>query len=89
VRIPDVTWASPQFIARHGLPRTFGRAPDLCVEVVSPSNTNVEMREKNNAYLAAGAREVWLVGKDGTIEMFDASRPIETSSFGIELNPPR
>ena len=45
------------------------------------------MREKKNAYLAAGAREVWLVGEDGTIEMFDASGPIETSSFGIELSP--
>jgi hypothetical protein len=32
---------------------------------------------------------VWLVAEDGTLEMFDEHGPIETSSFGIALTPPR
>lgn len=60
----------------------------MCIEVVSPSSS-IEMREKTAAYLAAGARELWLVGEDGAIEMFDASGRIEMSSFGIALTPPR
>jgi len=58
---------------RHGLPGTFPVAPELCVEVVSPSNSMIEIHEKAATYLAAGAHEVWLVGEDGTIEMFGAS----------------
>jgi hypothetical protein len=47
------------------------------------------MQEKTAAYLAAGALEVWLVTEDGTIEMFDASGRVETSSLGIALKLPR
>jgi Uma2 family endonuclease len=89
VRVPDVAWASPEFIRRHGIPGTFTSAPDLCIEIVSPSNTKIETREKTAAYLEAGAREVWLVAEDGTIEMFDARGRVDASSFGIALTPPR
>ena len=89
VRVPDVAWASPDFIARHGLPSTFPGAPELCVEIVSPTNSKIEMREKTATYLAAGAREVWLVAEDGSVEMFDASGRIDASSFAIALAPPR
>lgn len=40
----------------------FGRmAPDLAVEVVSPSNTAVEILDKTADYLEAGTRLVWVV----------------------------
>ncbi len=35
-------------------------APDLAVEVMSPSNTKREMEEKVVLYFAAGARAVWV-----------------------------
>jgi Uma2 family endonuclease len=35
--------------------------PDLCVEVLSPSNTVAQMREKADEYLVAGIEEVWIV----------------------------
>jgi hypothetical protein len=41
------------------------------------------MREKIAAYFAAGAREVWLVGEDGTIEIRDRRGIVATSEFGI------
>lgn len=88
VRVPDVAWASAAFMRRHGLRTPFPSAPDLCIEVLSPSNTAAEMREKVGAYLAAGAREVWLVGEDGTVEIVGETGPRPESVFGVALELP-
>jgi Uma2 family endonuclease len=58
--IPDVSFVSkgrgvPSFAAKLEL------APDLAVEVASPSNTGRQMLNKVNSYLAAGTRMVWVV----------------------------
>ena len=55
VRVPDVVWASRAFVAAHGLATPFPRAPEICVEVLSPSNTTDDIEEKVAAYIAAGA----------------------------------
>ena len=39
----------------------FGVCPDLCVEVVSPTNTSVKVAQRITEFLAAGARLVWEV----------------------------
>lgn len=88
VRVPDVVWASAAFMRRHGEKSPLPKAPELCVEVLSPSNTRPEIQEKRTAYLAAGALEVWLVDEDGTLEMFGKNGRIEASSLGIALGPP-
>lgn len=88
VRVPDVVWASPAFMARHGAESEFRRAPELCVEVLSPSNSPVEMDEKVAAYLAAGAREVWLVADDGVPEIYTSSGRASVSTLGFALPPP-
>jgi Uma2 family endonuclease len=36
-------------------------APDLAVEVVSPSNTSKELEAKLRDYLSAGTRLIWLI----------------------------
>jgi Uma2 family endonuclease len=36
-------------------------APDLVIEILSPSNTAVEMHRKLNLYLEAGVREYWVI----------------------------
>jgi Uma2 family endonuclease len=36
-------------------------APELVIEVLSPSNSATEMEEKSETCLAAGAREFWVV----------------------------
>lgn len=62
VRAPDVA-----FISRSRLPPpeetvSFGHlAPDLAVEIVSPSNTAVGILDKVEDYLDAGTRLVWVV----------------------------
>jgi Uma2 family endonuclease len=88
VRVPDVAWATADFMRRHGTTTPFPSAPEICVEVLSPTNTNVEIREKVSAYLAAGAREVWLVAEDGTIEILNEAGGQPASAFGIAFTLP-
>jgi Uma2 family endonuclease len=61
ILVPDVAWASDHFMRLHGFETPYQRAHDICVEVVSPSNSRKEIGEKTAAYIAAGAMEVWLV----------------------------
>jgi Uma2 family endonuclease len=88
VRVPDVVWASPEFMRRHGSESEFHAGPDLLVEVLSPTNTRAEIGEKVAAYLAAGAREVWVVGDDGLPEIHTSAGRVTASTLGFELPRP-
>lgn len=71
VKAPDVVWMSPdrrQKMRETGDPSTL--APEICVEVVSASNTEEEMQAKRQLYRTIGAEEVWVVSEDGTIRFF-------------------
>ena len=85
VRVPDVAWASAEFIARHGEVTPFPAAPEICVEVRSPSNTDAEMAFKTQLFLNAGAVEVWIVVDDGGWQVFDAQGPQPASRYGVQL----
>jgi Uma2 family endonuclease len=63
VRIPDVAFISWQRLPGQRIPDEPipDFAPDLAVEVLSPSNPNREMARKREEYFAAGVRLVWLV----------------------------
>jgi Uma2 family endonuclease len=46
-------------------------APDLIVEILSPSNTSEELVRKFNLYLEAGVREYWVVAPESkTVQVF-------------------
>jgi len=71
VKVPDVVWMSPGRRAEMrdtGDPSTL--APELCVEILSASNTDDELREKRALYREIGAEEVWIVDPDGRIRFF-------------------
>ena len=70
VKVADVAWTSDDFAARYGEQTPYPQAPEICVEVLSPSNTWAEMQEKITLYLAKGAREVWLCEDDGRMRFF-------------------
>ena len=61
VLVADVAWASNEFMRARGFETPYVRSPELSIEVVSPSNSRKELREKVAGYLAAGAIEVWIV----------------------------
>ena len=70
VKVADVAWVSDEFIEKHGFKTPYNEAPEICVEVVTPSNTMAEMHEKVALYLAQGAQEVWLCDQEGKILCF-------------------
>jgi Uma2 family endonuclease len=65
-----VAWASASFIAELGRVTPYPQAPEICVEILSPSKSEEEMRIKIDLYLARGAHEVWLVGTDANLRIF-------------------
>ena len=70
VKAADVAWASPKSVRELGNRACFSRAPEICVEVLSPSNTAPEIHEKMALYFDAGAKEVWLCAKSGAMTFF-------------------
>jgi Uma2 family endonuclease len=78
-KVADVVWASDQFITEHGYETPYSKAPEICVEVVSPSNSMGEIEEKIELYLAKGALEVWIVSEDGTIKYYTHTGEIQNS----------
>ena len=65
VRVADVAWISDERLRQMGQVTPYPRAPEICVEVMSPSNSWAEMEMKAALYLEAGAEEVWIAGLDG------------------------
>jgi Uma2 family endonuclease len=66
VRVPDVAFVSTDRVPGEGLTDGFGEgAPDLAVEVVSPSNSASGIQRKALQYMDAGARLVWVVDPAG------------------------
>jgi Uma2 family endonuclease len=75
----DVAWFSDHRYAASFDPRCFLESPEICVEVLSRSNTRAEMEEKRALYFDAGASEVWFCREDGTMEFHGPGGPLPAS----------
>jgi Uma2 family endonuclease len=86
VKVTDVAWISDEFFAQYGYDTPYKRAPEICVEIVSPSHSKGEMEEKIDLYLAKGAREVWIVHEEGYTEFcsYEGRREKSAEITGIE-----
>lgn len=80
-KVADVAWASDEFIEQWGTVTPFPRAPELCVEIVSPSNSREEMQIKTALYLEAGAEEVWIVYLDSHMEIFTHQGKVDSTEL--------
>lgn len=79
VKVADVVWISPEFLGTHGYTTPYPVAPEICVEVCSPSNSEAELLGKRQLYFDQGALEVWFCDSFGNVEFFEASGPLEVS----------
>ena len=73
VRFPDIAFVSWDRIPVDADPKVFAPewAPNLAVEVLSPSNTRNEMQRKLEDYFAAGVELVWYIDpEERTVEVF-------------------
>lgn len=88
VRAPDAAFVTTERLeaARRRGPYLEG-APDLAVEVISPSNSGIALAAKVRDYLAAGAQAVWVVEPSRrTVTVHRPGRPPETLSSGEVLD---
>jgi Uma2 family endonuclease len=84
---PDAAWASAHFMSLHGRENPLMAAPEICIEVVSPSNSVKELQEKREAYLATGAHEVWIAySQSKRCEFHGRQGPLERSSYAVDLS---
>jgi Uma2 family endonuclease len=60
VRRPDIIFFSTKRLHLIGEKAMEG-PPDLCIEVVSPSSTRVDRRDKSRQYAKAGVKYYWIV----------------------------
>jgi Uma2 family endonuclease len=75
VRLPDLSFYLWRRFPNRELTieQILDEVADLCVEVLSPSNTKKEMERKRREYFAAGAKLVWMVDPDKrTVDVYTA-----------------
>lgn len=61
IRQPDVSVLSKDRIQSTGADEYFEGAPELAVEIVSPSDSAEDLQIKVDQYLSAGAKQVWIL----------------------------
>jgi Uma2 family endonuclease len=81
VKVADVAWLSDDFHAIHKFETPFTQAPEICVEILSPSNSPAEMTIKRALYFGAGAKEVWQCDQDGAISYYSPCGLLEQSEI--------
>ena len=90
VKAADVGWFSKE---RHDPIATkvcFPISPEICVEVISPSNSESEIDEKKALYFQAGAEEVWICDLEGAMRFhLKASPDMATNASELCLDFPR
>jgi Uma2 family endonuclease len=83
IRIADAIWIDPSRLDElsRAPNQPLSPAPDICVEILSPSNTEAEIDHKRALYFAAGAREVWICDRKGIIRFFASRGELEHSTL--------
>ena len=86
VRAPDVAFVCKEKVS--SLPTSFAEfAPDLAVEIISPTDRSGEMEQKIADYLAAGTRLVWVVyPATKTVYVYRPGRAVQRLSASETLS---
>ena len=80
-KVADIAWCSEQRFKLIEHEAECSIAPELCIEVVSSSNTKIEMEEKRQLYLSAGAIEFWVCNEEGAVRFFDINGELKNSNL--------
>jgi Uma2 family endonuclease len=82
----DVCWRSNEWLKKYPPTNITKVAPEICIEVHSPSNTGSEFIKKKNAYFKSGAIEFWIC-KNGFMEFWISEDTKAKSSLIIPSFP--
>ena len=61
MRLPDVSFVAADRVKTHDRDTYYQLAPDLAIEIISPSERAAAMRAKLKDYLRTGVHQVWQV----------------------------
>ena len=88
VRAPDVAFVKEQRIPAGELTEKFWPgAPDLAIEVISPTDTLYELDEKIEEYITSGVTLVWVVDpKKRTVTVYQTGANPEVLGEGDQLD---
>lgn len=87
VYAPDVAWCTDEFLESRRTETPLETAPQICVEIASPSNAILDLRAKAQAYLDAGATEAWIVfPRSRRIEYHRKTGVADRSEFPLDLS---
>jgi Uma2 family endonuclease len=86
VKVADVAWCTKEFFQKYGEETPLNAAPEICIEVISPSsNIDSEILDKIDLYLAKGAKEVWVCDDTGYIKFYNNEGRIKHSEIISEF----
>ena len=88
VKAIDVAWLAPERGQEADTETCLVRAPEICVEILSPSNTAGEIDEKIALCFATGAQEVWICEQSGIMKFHFCSSPEIRESSAVCLQFP-
>ena len=77
----DVAWVSSVRRASRQNDPVYLIAPEICVEVESPSNQEAELLERKRLFFEQGAEEFWLCGPSGDMSFFNPAGKIPQSKL--------
>ena len=83
VRATDVAWISHARLAAIGENVCLTQASEICVEVLSPDNTQREMSERKALFFVAGAQEVWFCDRKGKMTFFISAASTGEGASGV------
>lgn len=81
VKAADVAWVSNERRASRQNDPVYLIAPEICVEVVSPSNSQEEIEERKRLFFEKGAVEFWVCSLTGAISFFDPAGEMPASKL--------
>lgn len=82
VKVPDVVWMSEERWSQFAEDAEASPiAPEICVEVLSASNTPAEIDEKRQLYFECDALEMWTCDMEGRMRFFDPTGEQEASAL--------
>lgn len=81
VKVADVAWGGYDFFKKNKRLNPYLQSPEIMIEIISPSNTQMEMDEKGQLYFAQDAKEFWLCDHNGIMSFFDADKKLSQSTL--------
>lgn len=84
-KVAEVVWISNELWNKVQNDNESIVAPQICVEVISMSNSDAEMKEKRKLYFEQGASEVWFCDEYGDMTFYNSKGKLKLSKMFPEF----